>query len=115
MELRSLYKSQIGIEKNFGFLKNPVIVNIIFLKNAKRIEFLGFVLLSIKKHIFKDVGNDSPDTCSHKLILCSYRLFDKFRALVSGYQFNIYSLIVEKKSDFFRFQKLRLLLETQAL
>jgi transposase len=40
-----LYKSQIGIEKNFGFLKDPVIVNSIFLKKAERIEVLGLVLL----------------------------------------------------------------------
>ncbi|MEJ2658801.1 MAG: IS1634 family transposase [Desulfobacterales bacterium] len=44
-ELLSLYKSQIGIEKNFGFLKDPVIVNSIFLKRAERIEVLGLVLL----------------------------------------------------------------------
>ena len=30
-ELLKLYKSQIGIEKNFSFLKDPVIVNSIFL------------------------------------------------------------------------------------
>jgi transposase len=40
-----LYKSQIGIEKNFSFLKDPVIVNSIFLKKAERIEVLGLVLL----------------------------------------------------------------------
>ena len=44
-ELLALYKSQIGIEKNFGFLKDPVIVNSIFLKKAERIEVLGLVLL----------------------------------------------------------------------
>ena len=44
-ELLTLYKSQIGIEKNFSFLKDPVIVNSIFLKKAERIEVLGLVLL----------------------------------------------------------------------
>ena len=44
-ELLILYKSQIGIEKNFSFLKNPAIVNSIFLKKAERIEVLGLVLL----------------------------------------------------------------------
>lgn len=44
-ELLSLYKSQIGIEKNFSFLKDPAIVNSIFLKKAERIEVLGLVLL----------------------------------------------------------------------
>jgi len=45
-ELLSLYKSQIGIEKNFSFLKDPAIVNSIFLKKAQRIEVLGLVLLT---------------------------------------------------------------------
>jgi transposase len=44
-ELLTLYKSQIGIEQNFSFLKNPAIVNSIFLKKAERIEVLGLVLL----------------------------------------------------------------------
>ncbi len=44
-ELLALYKSQIGIEKNFSFLKDPAIVNSIFLKKAERIEVLGLVLL----------------------------------------------------------------------
>jgi transposase len=43
--LLSLYKSQIGIEQNFSFLKDPAIVNSIFLKKARRIEVLGLVLL----------------------------------------------------------------------
>ncbi len=43
--LLSLYKEQYGIEKNFGFLKDPVIVNSIFLKKPQRIEVLGLVLL----------------------------------------------------------------------
>jgi transposase len=45
LELLTLYKSQIGIEKNFSFLKGPAIVNSIFLKKAERIEVLGLVLL----------------------------------------------------------------------
>lgn len=44
-ELLTLYKSQIGIERNFSFLKDPAIVNSIFLKKAQRIEVLGLVLL----------------------------------------------------------------------
>lgn len=39
------YKDQYGIEQNFGFLKDPAIVNGIFLKKAERIEVLGLVLL----------------------------------------------------------------------
>jgi transposase len=44
-ELLKLYKNQSGIEQNFGFLKDPVIVNSIFLKKPHRIEVLGLVLL----------------------------------------------------------------------
>jgi len=44
-DLLRLYKSQSGIEQNFGFLKDPVIVNSIFLKKPHRIEALGLVLL----------------------------------------------------------------------
>ena len=43
--LLELYKDQGGIEQNFGFLKDPVIVNSIFLKKPHRIEVLGLVLL----------------------------------------------------------------------
>jgi len=39
------YKDQHGIERNFGFLKDPVIVNSLFLKRPERIEALGLVLL----------------------------------------------------------------------
>jgi transposase len=44
-ELLTLYKNQSGIEQNFGFLKDPVIVNSIFLKKPHRIEVLGLVML----------------------------------------------------------------------
>jgi transposase len=40
-----LYKNQDGIERNFSFLKDQVIVNSIFLKKNHRIEVLGLVLL----------------------------------------------------------------------
>jgi transposase len=39
------YKEQNGVEMNFRFLKDPVIVNSTFLKKAERIEALGFILL----------------------------------------------------------------------
>jgi transposase len=39
------YKEQYGIEGNFGFLKDPIIVNDLFLKNPERVEALGLVLL----------------------------------------------------------------------
>jgi len=40
------YKDQYGIEQDFGFLKDPVIVNSFFLKKPKRIEVLGLILLT---------------------------------------------------------------------
>lgn len=44
-DLLRLYKDQSGIEQNFGFLKNPVIINSVFLKKNSRIEVLGMILL----------------------------------------------------------------------
>src|SRR4029434_5767094 len=38
-------KEQHGIEQNYGFLKAPLLVNSLFLKNPERIEALGRVLL----------------------------------------------------------------------
>ena len=45
MEVLKTYKEQDGIEKNFGFLKDPLVVNDLFLKTASRIEALGLVLV----------------------------------------------------------------------
>ena len=39
------YKEQDGIEKNFGFLKDPLVVNDLFLKTPSRIEALGLILV----------------------------------------------------------------------
>jgi len=39
------YKEQHGIEQNYGFLKDPLIVNSLFLKKPERIAALGLVLL----------------------------------------------------------------------
>jgi len=44
-ELLQAYKEQNGIERNFSFLKDPLIVNDLFLKKPERIEALGAVLL----------------------------------------------------------------------
>jgi transposase len=38
------YKEQHGIEQNYGFLKDPLIVNSLFLKKPERIEALGLIL-----------------------------------------------------------------------
>ena len=44
-ELLQTYKGQNGIEQNYGFLKDPLIVNDQFLKKPERVEVLGMVLL----------------------------------------------------------------------
>jgi transposase len=44
-DILTVYKEQHGTEQNYGFLKDPVIVNSLFLKKPERIEALGCVLL----------------------------------------------------------------------
>ncbi len=44
-ELLRAYKDQHGIERNFAFMKDPLIVNDLFLKKTERVEVLGTVLL----------------------------------------------------------------------
>jgi transposase len=43
--LLTIYKDQYMVEQNFGFLKDPVFVNALFLKCPRRIEALGLVLV----------------------------------------------------------------------
>jgi transposase len=44
-QVLTIYKDQHTIERNFGFLKDPVFVNTLFLKSPRRIEALGLVLI----------------------------------------------------------------------
>jgi transposase len=44
-EVLKTYKDQHSIEQNFGFLKDPLIVNALFLKKPQRIEALGLILV----------------------------------------------------------------------
>jgi transposase len=44
-DILTVDKEQHGTEQNYGFLKDPVIVNSLFLKKPERIEALGLVLL----------------------------------------------------------------------
>jgi transposase len=44
-DILTVYKEQHGTEQNDGFLKDPVLVNSLFLKKPERIEALGLVLL----------------------------------------------------------------------
>lgn len=43
--LLKIYKGQYGVESDFAFLKDPLIVNDIFLKTPSRIDALGMVLI----------------------------------------------------------------------
>jgi transposase len=52
--LLELYKNQSGIEQNVGFLKDPVIVNSIFLKKPTRIEVLVIGASHISSHLALD-------------------------------------------------------------
>lgn len=59
-DVLAAYKEQHGIERNFGFLKDPLIVNDIFLKRPDRIEVLGFILLisllvwNLMEHVMRE-------------------------------------------------------------
>ncbi len=44
-DLLTIYKSQDAVERNFGFLKDPLIVNSLFLKKPARIEALSLILV----------------------------------------------------------------------
>jgi len=44
-QLLQTYKGQDGVERNFSFLKDPLIVNDLFLKKPERVEALGMILL----------------------------------------------------------------------
>ncbi len=44
-KLLQTYKGQYGVESDFAFLKDPLVVNDIFLKKPTRIEVLGMVLI----------------------------------------------------------------------
>jgi transposase len=69
-EVLAAYKEQHGIERNFGFLKDPLIVNDIFLKRPDRIEVLGFILLaslltwSLMEHVMREYLKRTNSTIS---------------------------------------------------
>jgi transposase len=44
-DILTVYKDQHGTEQNYGFLKDPGMVNSLFLKKPERIEALGLILL----------------------------------------------------------------------
>ena len=88
-----VYKDQHGIEQNFGFLKDPVIVNSIFLKRPDRIEVLGLVLLlslliwrliehKMRKHV-EVSGKDLPGWKNSRTNRpTSFMLLTKFAGII---------------------------------
>ena len=43
--LLKTYKGQYGVESDFAFLKDPLVVNDVFFKTPSRIDALGMVLI----------------------------------------------------------------------
>ena len=44
-KLLQIYKGQYGVESDFAFLKDPLVVNDLFLKTPHRIDALGMILV----------------------------------------------------------------------
>ena len=63
-DLLTVYKDQHGTEQNYGFLKDPVLVNSLFLKKPERIEALGLILLLALLLLALD-GARYADVCGH--------------------------------------------------
>jgi transposase len=70
LKILTTYKAQNGVERDFAFLKDPLIVNDLFLKKPSRIDVLGMVMIislliwrlmerSMRIHI-KNTGEDLP-------------------------------------------------------
>ena len=77
VQVLQAYKEQHGLEQNYGFLKDPVIINSLYLKRPERLEALGLVLLlalliwrlmerTMRAHVNEQhsplVGLDNKDT-----------------------------------------------------
>ena len=92
-DILKAYKDQYGIERNFGFLKDPVIVNSIFLKKPERIEVLGLVLLlsllvwrlierSMRLYV-ENTGRDLPGWKNRRTVRpTSFMLMTKFAGVI---------------------------------
>ena len=91
-ELLRASQDQHSVEQNFGFLKEPVFVNALFLKTPRRIEALGLVLvlalmvwrlmertmrISLKQEESKVVGHSAE--CASSLLHCLIRSYTYFR------------------------------------
>ena len=67
-ELLRVYKDQHGIERNFAFIKDPLIANDLFLKKPERVEVLGMVWLiallvwNLIEHVLRKYIEESEST-----------------------------------------------------
>jgi len=92
-EVLRAYKEQHGVEQNFAFLKDPVIVNSLFLKKPERIEALGLVLLlalliwrlierSLRTHVER-TGNALPGWDKKETVRpTAFMMMTKFAAVM---------------------------------
>ncbi len=61
-DILTVYKDQHGTEQNYGFLKDPVIVNSLFLKKPERIEALGLIVGAAAPALD---GTSDANVCRH--------------------------------------------------
>ncbi len=96
------YKGQYGVESDFSFLKDPIIVNDIFLKTPSRIDALGMVLIialmiwrlmerSMRAHV-KNTGEYLPgwagrDTAKPTAFMMSTAMTGIMVALLNGQRY----------------------------
>ena len=66
-EVLAAYKEQHGIERNFGFLKDPLIVNDIFLKRPGRTRGAGLHPPGLPAHLEPDGARDARAPQAHGL------------------------------------------------
>lgn len=99
-KLLQAYKEQNGIEHNFSFLKDPVLLNSVFLKRPERIEALGLILvialliwrlieLNLRSHIEKQhstlPGWDNKPTQRPTTFMMTTK-FDSIRIIKVGHR-----------------------------
>ena len=91
-EVLAGYKEQHGIERDFSFIKNPTIMNSVFLKKPERVEVLCFIMLiallvwNLMQHVMrrniKESGSVVEGLAGRKTTIpTTYAMTTKFRAL----------------------------------